>query len=50
MSAAELLTRNPNPTEPEIRGWLAGNLCRCTGYHNIITAIAATAAHVREGL
>jgi carbon-monoxide dehydrogenase small subunit len=39
MSAAQLLERNPKPSEMEIRHWLEGNLCRCTGYHNIVKAI-----------
>ena len=39
MSAHQLLERNSNPTEEEIRHGLAGNLCRCTGYHNIVKAI-----------
>jgi aerobic carbon-monoxide dehydrogenase small subunit len=39
MSAAELLERNPRPSEAQIRHWLEGNLCRCTGYHNIVKAI-----------
>ncbi|MEK7769899.1 MAG: (2Fe-2S)-binding protein, partial [candidate division NC10 bacterium] len=39
MSAAEILQRNPNPSEAEIRHQLEGNLCRCTGYHNIVKAI-----------
>ena len=39
MSAAQLLERNPRPTESQIRHWLEGNLCRCTGYHNIVKAI-----------
>jgi carbon-monoxide dehydrogenase small subunit len=39
ISAAQLLERNPKPTEHEIRHWLEGNLCRCTGYHNIVKAI-----------
>ena len=41
MSAAALLAETPKPTEPEIRDYLEGNLCRCTGYHNIIKAILA---------
>jgi len=41
MSAADLLQRNPNPTEEEIRRGLEGNLCRCTGYHNIVKAVKA---------
>ncbi len=43
MSAVDLLEKNPSPTEHEIREWLEGNLCRCTGYHNIVKAIAACA-------
>jgi carbon-monoxide dehydrogenase small subunit len=39
MSATELVTRNPNPSEEEVRHGLEGNLCRCTGYHNIVRAI-----------
>ena len=39
MSAADLLARNPNPSEEEIRSGLEGNLCRCTGYHNIVRAV-----------
>jgi carbon-monoxide dehydrogenase small subunit len=39
MSAYDLLQRNPDPSEQEIRRGLAGNLCRCTGYHNIVKAI-----------
>ncbi len=39
MTAAELLARNPDPSEAEIRHALEGNLCRCTGYHNIVRAI-----------
>lgn len=41
MSAAALLAENPSPTESEIRKYLEGNICRCTGYHNIIKAIMA---------
>jgi len=43
MSAVDLLNRNANPSEPEIREWLEGNICRCTGYHNIVKAIGAAA-------
>ena len=39
MSAADLLRRNPNPSEEQVRHWLAGNLCRCTGYDKIIRAV-----------
>ena len=41
MSAAALLAENPKPTEQEVREYLEGNLCRCTGYHNIVKAILA---------
>ena len=41
MSAAALLKENPKPTEAEIRNYLEGNICRCTGYHNIVKAIMA---------
>ncbi len=43
MSAADLLKSNPDPSEAEIREYLEGNLCRCTGYHNIVKAIRAAA-------
>jgi len=43
MSASDLLSRNANPSEPEVRQWLVGNICRCTGYHNIVKAIRAAA-------
>jgi len=49
MASADLLNRNPDPSEPEIREALAGNLCRCTGYHNIVKAVQAAARHPREG-
>jgi carbon-monoxide dehydrogenase small subunit len=39
MAAADLLNRNPHPTEEEVRKGLEGNLCRCTGYHNIVKAV-----------
>jgi carbon-monoxide dehydrogenase small subunit len=42
VSAKALLDRNPNPTEDEVRYWLAGNLCRCTGYDKIIRAVLDT--------
>ncbi|MBC27261.1 MAG: carbon monoxide dehydrogenase [Rhodospirillaceae bacterium] len=41
MSAVDLAKENPDPSETEIREWLEGNICRCTGYHNIVKAIAA---------
>jgi carbon-monoxide dehydrogenase small subunit len=43
MAAASLLERNPDPSEEEIRHGLEGNLCRCTGYHNIVKAVQAAA-------
>jgi carbon-monoxide dehydrogenase small subunit len=43
MAAADLLARNPDPTEAEIREGLEGNLCRCTGYHNIVKAVQVAA-------
>ena len=48
MSAIDLLKRKPDPSEEEIREWLEGNLCRCTGYHNIVKAISAAAADMRS--
>lgn len=41
MSAAALLAENPHPTEAEVRHYLEGNICRCTGYHNIVKAVLA---------
>ncbi|MGF6859517.1 carbon-monoxide dehydrogenase small subunit [Rhodobacteraceae bacterium MBR-64] len=41
MSAAALLKDNPRPTEAEVRAYLEGNICRCTGYHNIVKAVMA---------
>ena len=43
MAAADLLQRNPHPSDEEIRHGLEGNLCRCTGYHNIVEAVKAAA-------
>jgi|TARA_B110000014_G_scaffold88037_1_gene60572 carbon-monoxide dehydrogenase small subunit len=48
MSALDLVANNPEPTETEIRDWLEGNLCRCTGYHNIVKAISAGAEAMRS--
>ena len=47
VAAKDLLERNPDPTEKEIRFWLAGNLCRCTGYDKIIRAVQDAAAEMR---
>jgi aerobic carbon-monoxide dehydrogenase small subunit len=49
MAAADLLERNPNPTEEEVRHGLEGNLCRCTGYHNIVKAVMAAAESMGSG-
>ena len=49
MAAADLLQRNPDPSEEEIRHGLEGNLCRCTGYHNIVKSIAAGAKAMAAG-
>ena len=47
MSALDLVKQNPDPTEREVREWLEGNLCRCTGYHNIVKSILAGAKAMR---
>ncbi len=47
VAAKSLLEKNPDPTETEVRFWLAGNLCRCTGYDKIIRAVLDTAAEMR---
>ena len=49
IAAKALLEKNKNPTETEIRYWLAGNLCRCTGYDKIIRAVQDAAAEMRSG-
>jgi aerobic carbon-monoxide dehydrogenase small subunit len=49
MTVIGLLSRNPNPTEDEIRSGLEGNLCRCTGYHNIVKAVQAASKHPDAG-
>ena len=48
VAAKALLERNNNPPEHEVRYWLAGNLCRCTGYDKIVRAVMSTAADMRE--
>jgi carbon-monoxide dehydrogenase small subunit len=48
MQAYWLLQENPNPTEEEIRKGISGNLCRCTGYQNIVKAIMAAAKEMRR--
>ncbi|MDA0785287.1 MAG: (2Fe-2S)-binding protein [Proteobacteria bacterium] len=47
MSALDLVQKNPDPSEQEVREWLEGNLCRCTGYHNIVKSILAGAQALR---
>ena len=47
MSAADLLQQNKDPSENEVREWLEGNICRCTGYHNIVKAIQAAAQEMK---
>ena len=49
MTAADLLAHNPDPSDDEIRHALEGNICRCTGYHNIVAAIRAAAVAMRDG-
>ena len=44
MSAVDLLNNNKNPSDQEIRDWLEGNICRCTGYHNIVAAVKEAAS------
>jgi len=48
IAAKALLKKNPNPSETEIRFWLAGNLCRCTGYDKIIRSVQAAAEDMRK--
>ena len=48
VAAKALLDRDPDPSEREVRYWLAGNLCRCTGYDKIVRAVLAAAAEMRE--
>lgn len=47
IAARSLLRRNPDPTEEEVRYWLAGNLCRCTGYHKVVEAVLDAAKEMR---
>jgi carbon-monoxide dehydrogenase small subunit len=48
IAARALLERNPDPTETEVRYWLAGNLCRCTGYDKMVRSVLAAAKEMRE--
>ena len=49
MASADLLAKNPDPSEEEVREALAGNLCRCTGYQNIVKAVRAAASEMSSG-
>ena len=49
MSAVDLVARNPSPSEHDVRHWLEGNICRCTGYHNIVKAVLSAAKTMRGG-
>jgi carbon-monoxide dehydrogenase small subunit len=48
LSSVDLLKRRPDPSEHEVRDWLEGNICRCTGYHNIVKAVLSCAAATKE--
>ncbi|PVB59664.1 (2Fe-2S)-binding protein [Labrenzia sp. 011] len=48
MSSIDLVNRNPDPTEEEVREWLEGNICRCTGYQNIVKSVIAGAQALRD--
>jgi carbon-monoxide dehydrogenase small subunit len=48
MTAADLLARNPDPSEAEIRHALEGNICRCTGYHNIVKSVQYAAEKINK--
>ena len=50
MAAADLMVQNPDPTDGEIRHAIAGNICRCTGYHNIVAAVREAARVMRDGV
>ena len=49
MASIDLVNKNPEPTEGEVRDWLEGNICRCTGYQNIVKSVLAGAAAMRDG-
>ena len=49
ISAIDLLKRKAEPTEHDVREWLEGNICRCTGYHNIVKAVLSCAKTMKEG-
>jgi len=49
MSAVDFARRNPTPTESDVRHWLEGNICRCTGYQNIVAAVLEGTAAMHAG-
>ena len=49
MSAVDFASRNPDPTPLQVREWLEGNICRCTGYHNIVASVEAGARAMAKG-
>ena len=49
MSATDLCKHNPAPSDADVRHWLEGNICRCTGYHNIVKSVRAGAAAMKGG-
>jgi aerobic carbon-monoxide dehydrogenase small subunit len=49
MAVTDLLAKNADPSEAEIRSWLKGNICRCTGYHNIVKAVQIAAKSMQAG-
>ncbi len=49
MSAVDLVQQNPDPSEGDVRDWLEGNICRCTGYQNIVASVRAGAKAMRAG-
>ena len=48
MASIDLVSKNPDPTEEEVREWLEGNMCRCTGYQNIVKSVIAGAQAMRN--
>ena len=48
LSGMDLVSRKPDPSEGDVREWLEGNLCRCTGYHNIVKAVQAAASEMGD--
>mgnify|MGYP002382037080 CR=1 FL=1 len=48
LSSVDLLQRNPSPTEADVRAWIEGNICRCTGYHNIVKSVLTCAETLKQ--